>query len=298
MNRRVIVTGATGLIGRESLAPLIHAGFDVFSITVGNSKVDSDVKSILCDIHDERAIKAAFEAVKPAYLLHFAWIATGDYLTNSINFEFVKSGLNLLKYFHVNGGKRIVCAGTCFEYAHIDRPLKESDSTHPQSVYAVCKDSFRRLAEEYCRYHNIDFGWGRIFYVYGYNESKNRLTSHLIHSLIRNKPVTIHSGNLVRDYIFTKDIAGAFVKFLDSNVTGIVNISTGQGISIHDFSEMIARKLNKLDYLVVHHDEFNQPPVIVGDNTRLTHEVGYQIQHQTDTAIQTIIEHSLANAGV
>lgn len=288
-HKKVLLTGVTGLIGKEIIKPLQEKGFDIYAITIDNNNPNNGVNWIKCNLFDSESVKQILEDIKPTHLLNFAWATTGDYLVSDMNFEFVKAGLNLLKYFKANGGKRAIYVGTCFEYKFKDEPLKETDLTNPQTLYAVCKDALHKMAEEYCKINDISFGYGRIFYVYGHGENEKRLTAHLIKTLQNNETVTINCGRLIKDYMYTKDIAGGFAEFLDSNVTGTVNMCTGRGISLEDYSTYIARKLNKEEYLIIKQEETNQPPIIVGDNTRLTQEVGYKIQYSFEKAIDEIL---------
>ena len=54
----------------------------------------------------------------------------------------------------------------------------------------------RQKAEIIAKEHDISFGWGRIFYVYGKNEVENRLGGALANKLARNEVVTINSAQL------------------------------------------------------------------------------------------------------
>lgn len=288
-SKKVILTGASGLIGKETIKPLQESGFEVYALTIDKVKPDNGVHWINCNLFDEHSVKAAFEEVKPEYLLNFAWCTTEDYLTSNINFEFVKAGLNMLKCFKENGGKRAVFTGTCFEYKFKDEPIREDDELNPATVYAKCKNALRLLSEAYCEQNEIEFGWGRIFYVYGHGEHEKRLTSFIINNLKNDKEVVINNGGLIKDYMYTKDIAGAFVEFLDTNVVGCVNICTGKGISLKDYAMTIAKRLGKENLLTIKQEPTTQPPVIVGDNRRLLDEVGYDLKYSTTDAINEIL---------
>lgn len=290
MDKKVLLTGVTGLIGKEIIKPLQQMGYKISALTIDDVNPDNGVNWIKCNLFDDSSVKNAIEQVKPTHLLNFAWATTGDYLVSDINFEFVKAGLNLLKHFKANGGKRAIYVGTCFEYQFKNELLKESDPVNPQTLYAKCKNALHEMAEEFCKLNEISFGYGRIFYVYGHGENEKRLTAHLIKTLSENKEVIINTGSLVKDYMYTKDIAGAFAKFLDSEVTGTVNMCTGKGISLKDYSTYIAKKLGKEEYLTIKEEATNQPPLIVGDNTRLTHEVGYKIRYSFEEAIEEILK--------
>jgi nucleoside-diphosphate-sugar epimerase len=290
MQKKVIITGATGLIGKEAIEPLKKANFDIYALTISENNPDFNVKWINCNLFDKKNLQNVFAEIQPSHLLNFAWTTTDDYLTSDINFKFFQAGLDLLKFFSDNGGKKAVFAGTCFEYKFKNEPLRENDKTDPQTTYAKCKNDLRKNAELFCNQNNISFGWGRIFYVYGINEHKKRLTAHMIDSFKNSKEVVIKSGELIRDYMFSKDIAAAFVKFLDSEVNGIVNICTGNGITIADFATIVAKKLNGLNLLKILNEPTTQPKIIIGDNSRLTNEVGYKLKHTTDEAIDIILK--------
>ena len=297
-SKRVIITGASGLIGKEALEPLKKAEFEIFALTMDNQdawthgRMDAWQKQatwIPCNLFDNNNLQKVFKEVKPSHLLNFAWATTGDYLTSNINYDFLKAGMDLLEYFAENGGKRAVFSGTCFEYKFKDEPLKESDPLNPETPYAKCKNSLREMSELYCAQNNISFGWGRIFYVFGHGEDKKRLTAHIIDSLKNGKEVTINNGTLIRDYIYSKDIAGAFAKFLDSPVTGAVNICTGKGITLADYAITIANKLGRPELIKILNEPTAQPKIITGDNTKLTKEIGYEIKYPLSKAIDNIL---------
>lgn len=290
MNKKILLTGVTGLIGKEVIKPLLDLGYKIYALTIDEENKNCGVEWIKCNLFDEKSLKSVFEKIKPTYLLNFAWATTGDYLSSNINFEFVKAGLNLLKFFSENGGKRAVFVGTCFEYQFSDKKLKETDILNPKSVYAKSKSSLMTLAEAFCNQNNISFGYGRIFFVYGKKENEKRLTAHIIKSLKEGSAVNIINGDFIRDYMYSKDIANAFAKFIDSDVQGVVNICTGEGISLKDYALTIAKKLGKEDLVKINYEELDQPMYIVGDNSRLKNEVGYLPKYSFEVAIDEILK--------
>ena len=290
MGKRILLTGVTGLIGKEVIKPLVDLDFEISALNIDEVNPDNGVNWIKCNMFDEKSVKEAVEKVKPTHLLNFAWATTGDYLTNPINFEFVKAGLNLIKYFKESGGKRAVYVGTCFEYKFKDEPLKEDGERNPQTLYAKCKDALHNMVEEYCKLNDISFGYGRIYYVFGRKENEKRLTAHIIKSLRGDKEVNIVNGDFVRDYMYAKDIAGAFAKFVDTDVQGSVNICTGKGISLKDYALTIAKKLDRENLVNINYENLNQPMFIVGDASRLLNEVGYKIKYNFSDAIDEILE--------
>jgi dTDP-4-dehydrorhamnose reductase len=69
MGKTVLLTGATGLIGKEAIQPLTDSGFNIVAIS-SQKKSDSYLH---CNIFDYESMEHVFSKVKPEYLLHFAW---------------------------------------------------------------------------------------------------------------------------------------------------------------------------------------------------------------------------------
>lgn len=289
-DKRVLVTGATGLIGKELVNPLHEAGFDVYAITIDEHNPDNGIHWIKGSLFDEQFVNDSVAKVRPTHLLNMAWATTGDYLASDVNYRFLQAGITLARAFVGNGGKRAVYAGTCFEYKFKDTPLKESDELEPEKfTYTFCKDALRRIVSRYFALHGVSFGYGRIFYVYGRGENVARLTGMVIDKLFKNERVVVNSGPLIKDYMYSRDIAGAFSAFLASEILGCVNICSGKGISIRDFVLSIAREMAK-EHLIDFCDNCNnQPQKIVGVADRLIKEVGYTPQWSLTDAVAEIV---------
>lgn len=287
-NKKVFLTGGTGLIGTETIPFLKKQGFDIYALTIGDEKSSDSITYIKANLFDKNEIDAIMQKIKPEYLLHYAWLSTGLFNDNS-NFDFLTSSIDLLKAFVQNGGKRVVMAGTYAEYGYHNEILSEDMPAEPINIYSQCKDFVRQISESYCKNNNVSFGWGRIFSAFGKERDPRRLTSDVINHLRANEPVTIRSGSLIRDYIYTKDIASAFVKFLDSDVEGIVNICTGKETSIHDYVMKIAKIMGKEKLVIFNEQASPQQVRVVGNNTRLSKEVGFAPKYTIEEALEEVI---------
>lgn len=290
-SKRVLITGGTGLIGRELYAPLIQHGLEAHVLTIDEENPPyPNVTWWKGNLFDENFVAHVCKTVRPAYLLNLAWCTGGDYQTSNTNFDFVRAGLTLLKHFAANGGKRAVLAGTCMEYAPQDKPLTETAPLAPQNLYARCKDNLHRLAQDFCQANDISLAYGRIFYVYGHKEHPSRLTASILNHLQKGEPVQINCAHLERDYMYTKDIAAAFVALLTSPAQGPVNICTGKAVSLAAYARAIAKQLGKEDLLVFKQLPTPQPLRLVGDNTRLLTEIGFTPHYTLASALQEIVQ--------
>ena len=287
--KKIFLTGGTGLIGKETIPFLLKENFEIYALTIGEEQTSSDVKYVKANLFDKNEIDKLLSEIKPEYLLHYAWLSTGLFNDNS-NFDFLTSSIDLLKSFVKYGGRRVVMAGTYAEYGYHNEILKETMPAEPINIYSQCKDFVHQIAEAYCKNNDVSFGWGRIFSAFGKEKDPRRLTSDVINHLKADEVVTIRSGSLIRDYIYTKDIAAAFVAFLLSDVTGTVNICTGKETSIHDYVMKIARTMNKENLVVFNEQSSPQQVRVVGDSTRLNKEVGFTPKYTIDEAIKEILE--------
>ena len=296
--KRVLVTGLTGLIGKELVCPLKAAGFDIHAITIDAENPVNGVSWWKGSLFDSAFVGSVMSDVKPTHLLNMAWATTGDYLTSDVNYRFLEAGKTLAKAFVDVGGRRAVYAGTCFEYRFKERPLSESDELEPEkNAYVTCKNKLRLAAEEIFSAASVSFGYGRIFYVYGRNEAKSRLTGMVVDKLRKGERVVIRSGPLKKDYIYSKDIANAFVALLDSDVRGAVNVCTGRTVTIREYVLALADRLGRRDLVVFEDDCANQPSCVVGDPTRLTREVGYEPRYGLQQALDEIVAVSAGISG-
>ena len=287
--KKVFLTGGTGLIGKETIPFLKENGFDIYALTLGDESDTKDIKYIKANLFDKTEIDNILHQIKPEYLLHFAWLSTGLFNDNS-NFDFLTASIDLLKSFVKNGGKRAVMAGTYAEYGYHNETLTETMPAEPINIYSKCKDFVHQISELYCQNNNVSFGWGRIFSAFGKEKDPRRLTSDVINHLLADEEVVIRSGSLIRDYIYAKDIAAAFVKFLDSSVEGTVNICTGKEMSIHDYVMTIAQLMGKENLVRFNEQASPQQQRVVGNPFRLNLEVGYTPKYSIKEALNEVLE--------
>lgn len=278
MNHRVLLTGASGFIGRAAIAPLREAGFEVHAVVRSRSNAADGVLWHNVNLLDGEQTTRLMREVRPSHLLHFAWYAEpGKYWTAPENADWLRASLALLETFERHGGLRVVMAGTCAEYDWRDGICAE-DSTPlvPNTLYGQTK---LKLFQQLCGYsakRGLSGAWGRIFFPYGPYEHPTRLISSVIYALLNDRPALCTSGEQKRDFIHVSDVAHAFVALLGSNVEGAVNIGCGQAIAVKDVAMRIAEELGKPDLirLGARPGGNNEPPLVVADTRRLKDEVG------------------------
>ncbi len=276
--KRVLVTGATGFIGRNTLSMLVERGFEVHA-TFRESNLPLDVTWHRCDLLNAESARAVVRAVSPSHLLHLAWYAEhGKFWGSPRNLEWVAASLLLMRSFQECGGTRVVIAGSCAEYDWEAGVCTENSTPlKPLSFYGVAKNAVREVAEGFAQSTGLSFAWGRIFFLYGPHEAAERLVPSVARALIQGNPARCTSGEQRRDFLHVEDVADAFVSLLDSELSGAVNIGSGHGVRVRDVVDTIASITggSNLVRFGAIPDRLEDPPVLIADTHRANCELGW-----------------------
>lgn len=277
---RVLVTGASGFIGRHCVALLAARGFEVHAITSATPAPGQD--AVIWHVADLLAADTpedVLAAVRPQHLLHLAWIATpGAFWTSPLNEAWEACTARLVSSASRHGVRRIVVAGTCAEYHPDAGVCHEFDSAiAPATLYGQCKDAARRALEAAAASHGFSAAWARVFVPYGPGEDPRRLVASVIGSLLRGEPALCTAGTQRRDFLHVADVAAALVALLESSVQGPVNIGSGDAVPVARVVQIIAERLNAaaLVRLGARPTPAGEPDLVVADVTRLRDEVGF-----------------------
>ena len=295
--KKVLLTGGSGFIGRHAIPFLLDMGYEVHAVFHAKEPVFARKENLFwrrCDLLNSSEQKQLFAEIKPTHLLHFAWYAVpGKYWTSLENFRWVRASLEVMANFAEYGGRRAVIAGTSAEYDWSCGYCSEKVTPlRPATPYGTCKNSLHEMTRQFARQTGLSYAWGRVFFVYGPYEYPERLVASVVCSLLKNQVAHCLHGNLIRDFLYVRDAASAFVSLLESNVTGPVNIASGKPIALKDVVNTIAGKLDKRE--LVRFEEglssVNEPRLLVADAERLTNEVGWTPNYGLDRGLEQTIE--------
>jgi len=294
MVKRVLLTGATGFIGRHCLTSFLSHGYDIHAVSsriVQNS--NANITWHQANLLNSREIGDLVTRVKPTHLLHLGWyLVPGNYSAARENLLWIQASLELLRKFHEVSGVRVVMAGSCMEYDWKYGYCSEDTTPRvPNTFYGTCKDVLQSLLCAYSGETGLSSAWGRIFFLYGPHEHPARLVSSVIRSLLRNEPALCSHGKQIRDYLYVQDIADALVALLESNVQGPVNIGSGQPIALRDIIYRIGRKLNRDEMIRLGAIAANpnDSSLVVADVGRLATEVGWRPRYDWDNGLERTI---------
>ena len=284
---RVLVTGATGLIGSYAVSQLISAGHEVIAV----SRSGKGPSGAALDLHNPEAVSLFLKAACPEYLLHLAWNVTPGYMTAPDNLEWVVSSLHLLKEFAECGGKRAVFTGSCIEYDW-DYGFMREDFTplKSDSLYGTAKASLYKLASSWAKHTDLSFAWGRVFFLYGRGEKPERIVPFIIDSLKRGEKPAMKFPYISRDYMHASDVAGGMNALMFSDFCGAVNMASGETVKLCDIAEKAARLMGCSVPVYEHNDIGNMAPVVLGDSHRLNDIIGFRPRITWDEGLKDLMQ--------
>jgi nucleoside-diphosphate-sugar epimerase len=292
---KVLITGATGFVGRHCLAPLLcHAG-EVHAVARSAAALDTAGLHLhAIDLLDARQVTALIAKVKPSHLLHLAWITTpGTYWTSARNLDWLEASLHLVRRFVENGGRRAVLAGSCAEYDWTAGHCHETATPlRPASLYGVCKNALRDKLNEFAQQAELSWGWGRLFFLYGPHEHPRRLVASVIRSLLAGVPARCSSGTQQRDVLHVRDAAEGLVALLRSDVSGAVNIASGEAVPVGKIIERIAEVIGRPELVRkgAVPAAADEPPLVVADVRRLCDEVRWSRRYSLEQGLADTID--------
>ena len=256
MNRLILVTGATGFVGKAFIEQLEDSPVRIRLVLRSGSgsriPCSSKIESVIYtdDLFAESVNwwESVCEGVD--IFVSLAWyVDPKDYLHSLSNIDCLVGTFNIAKACVNSGVKRFFGIGTCFEYDLSSGYLSTQTPLNPLTLYAASKASAFQILTRIFEPENIKFVWGGLFYLYGFGDSDVRLGGYIHHQLSRGEPAELSHGLQIRDYLDVKEAASLLVQIMLSDQTGPVNICSGNGKTVREIAETIAGNYNRIDLL-------------------------------------------------
>ena len=291
----VLLTGATGFIGRHAVEPLRARGYEIHAVSTRGAPADMPgVQFHQGNLLEPGTARRVLAAVKPSHLLHLAWyVVPGKLITSPENYEWVRASMELVQEFAAAGGKRVTSCGSGYEYDWRYGFCNEQLTAQvPNTVYGACKQALNLMTENFAATANLSSAWGRVFFLYGPHEHPQRLVSSIILSMLRGEPAKSSHGRQIRDYMHVQDVADGLVAVLDSELRGTVNVSSGRATQIRDIVLTLGSLLGRpeLVQLGALPARANDAPMVVGDNAKIMAELGWQPKFELDSGLAHTID--------
>jgi UDP-glucose 4-epimerase len=248
-NKKIFVTGGTGMIGANLVRRLIADGCDISVFTrreinfISNLEAIKDSFRVLQgDITDQESIKAAIDTTQPDIVFHLACTPFNlPDITSQHHLQVNVAGtLNLLEALRQSPHTKIIFTGSTAAYGSGSQ-LRETHPMEPGTMLGATKACASILLQTYAKLHNMNTLELRLFAPYGPWEHSVRMVPHVILSALNGQDVPMTLGRQQRDFVYIDDVIEALILGVNSPLAGgtVLNIGSGTGTPIVEVAEGI-----------------------------------------------------------
>lgn len=288
----IYIAGHRGMVGSAILRKLKTAGYQNI-ITKSSAELD---------LRNQQDVANFFKKEKPDYVFLAAAKVGGIVANNTYRADFLYENLaiqnNVIHQSYIHQVKKLQFLGSSCIYPKLaPQPLKESylltGLLEPTNEpYAIAKIAGIKLCEAYQQQYGCNFTSVMPTNLYGYNDNYHPENSHVLPALIRKfheaktkllPSVTIWgSGNPKREFLFADDLAEAcYFLMQQEQQTSLINIGTGQDLSIKDLALLIQKIIGFKGDLLFDSTKPDGTPRKLMD-VSLLHQLGWK--HRIDLA--------------
>jgi nucleoside-diphosphate-sugar epimerase len=303
---KVLITGATGFIGKE-LAAKLKDKYEIHTLeryVTGRYSLDNNTINHYTNLTDYSAVKNVIRKVKPDYVMHLAAISavsfSYEHPIEVSEVDYIGS-VNLAEacYKEAPDFKQFIFAGTSEEYGmtlqDTEHKLTESSPLIPNSPYAVAKVAFDNYLNYMGMAYNFPYTILRPFNTYGRKDNKHFFIERTITQMLAQDKVYLGDPLAVRDWMYVDDHVDGYLKALGNEeaVGNAINLCTGKGYTTKETAELIA-KLTGFKGEIVWHSTSPRPldaKILIGDNSKAKKILNWAPERTLEDGLKRAINH-------
>lgn len=249
-NSKIFIAGHRGLVGSAIVRALQKEGYTNLVL-----KTHKEL-----DLTNQQAVADFFEQEKPEYVFLSAAKVGGIMENKTHPADFIYSNLviqtNVIHSSYVNKVKKLLFLGSSCIYPKLcPQPIKEeylltSELEPTNKAYALAKIAGIFMCQSYNEQYGTNYISLMPTNLYGPNDNFNLESSHVMPAMIRKlheakladtSQVTMWgTGSAMREFLHVDDLANASLFLMENyNDSSIINVGTGEDISIKDLAEKI-----------------------------------------------------------
>jgi len=249
--KKIIVTGATSMIGIAVIECALNHDVEVFAIVNPNTSRLSRLPSheklhlIECDISKLLFLPGISDFCDCFY--HFAWSYTKKQTRDDpvLQFRNVQYTLDAVCLALRCGCRKFIGAGSQAEYGIVDGRIDNNTKFYPQTSYGISKFAAGLLSRKLCKSYNMINIWARIFSVYGRFDNSDTMLDYAIRNFAKNEVAYFSEGSHKWDYLNEVDAGRAFYLLGEKcNCSKEYRIASGNSRMLIEFIKIVANEMN------------------------------------------------------
>ncbi len=299
--KRILVTGGAGFLGRQVIDQLLKAGANSDKITVPRSRD-----------YDLRTMTACQQVVQNQDIIihlaaHVGGIGLNREKPGELFYDNLIMGVQLIHSAYLAGIEKFVCVGTICAYPKFTPvPFKEEDlwNGYPEETNAPYGIAKKALLVQLQAYRQ-QYGFNGIFLLpvnlYGPEDNFNPNSSHVIPALVRkvheaqvkgDRQIYVWGdGSPSREFLYSTDAArGIVLATQHYNEPDPVNLGTGYEIKIRDLVELICELMGFQGEIVWETDKPNGQPRRCLDTEKAKQAFGFTAEVDFKQGLKNTID--------
>jgi GDP-L-fucose synthase len=289
-NAKIYIAGHRGMVGSAIYRTLVKAGYTNFCLAT----------SFELDLRNSKAVNNFFSTHQPEYVFLAAAKVGGILANNNFPVEFLQDNLmiqnNVIEAsFRYDVKKLLFLGSSCIYPKFAPQPIHEKNLLDgylepTNEAYAIAKIAGIKLCQAYHKQHGRRFISIMPTNLYGIGDNYHPENSHVLPALLRRfhmaKENDLHevviwgTGKPLREFMFADDLGAAcFFLMEEYDEPEIINVGTGEEISISDLAKLIADVVGFKGDIVFDRTKPDGTPRKLMDSSKL-HQLGFS--HQTN----------------
>jgi nucleoside-diphosphate-sugar epimerase len=281
---RILLTGASGFVGGHVVKALQDAGHDLLLISRKPHRDLDQTRWIEADFSEPDSLRNELEGFAPEVVFHLAWEGIPDFSEATCT----KNVLGSLRLLGLVGSltsvRRIVSAGSCWEYGDHAGACVETLNPTPGNWFTWAKEAVFRYQMRLGAERDLRWYWPRIFFVYGTGQRSQALIPSVTTALRAGKIPDVRSPFASNDFIHVSDVAAGLARFVDTAApSGIYNLGSGAETTVLEVVKTIEFVLghDNRASLAIEHASVGTPlpkPGIYADTAKAQSALQWQAQ--------------------
>ena len=266
---KVVITGASGYIGRHVVDEFVNKGHEVVAVDIRNTGINPKAQFIDESIFDDDP-KICEKLGNPELCVHMAW-QDGFVHNAPSHMENLSAHCRFLRYMIEGGCKNIAVMSSMHEIGFWEGVIDENTPCKPLSLYGIAKNAIREALFLYAKDKDVNIYWLRGFYILGDDLNNHSIFTKILQAANEGKktfPFT--TGTAKYDFITVDEMSNQICAVTTQDkYTGIINICSGEPVALKDKVEEFIREKNldiSLEYGVFPTRPYDSK-IIYGDNT-------------------------------